>query len=54
MKLYFYTANTINGYCIPMGYSTFTDKEMLIKIRDCDEIPDGEKVGIIEYVKKER
>jgi len=27
---------------------------MLIRIRDCDEIPDGEKVGIIKYVKEER
>jgi len=27
---------------------------MLIRIRDCDEIPDGEKVEIIEYVKEER
>lgn len=42
------------GYCFPLGYSTFTDKEILIKIRDCDEISDGEKVGIIEYVKEER
>ena len=42
------------GYCFPLGYSTFTDKEILIKIRDCDEIPDGEKVGIIKYVKEER
>ena len=43
-----------HGYCFPMGYSTFTDKEMLIKIRDCDEIPNGVKVENIEYVKEER
>lgn len=42
------------GCCFPIGYSPFVDKEMLIRIRDCDEIPDGEKVGIIEYVKEER
>lgn len=40
--------------CFPMGYTPFTDKEILIKIRDCDEISDGEKVGIIKYVKEER
>lgn len=41
------------GCCFPMGYSPFVDKKTLIKIRDCDEVQDGEKVGIIEY-KKER
>lgn len=42
------------GCCFPIGYSPFVDKEMLIRIRDCDEIPDGEKVGIIKYVKEKR
>lgn len=40
------------GCCFPIGYSPFVDKEMLIRIRDCDEIPDGENVGIIKYVKE--
>lgn len=42
------------GCCFPIGYSPFVDKKSLIKIRDCDEVQDGEKVGIIEYVKEER
>lgn len=42
------------GCCFPIGYSPFVDKKTLIKIRDCDEVQDGEKVGIIEYVKEER
>lgn len=42
------------GCCFPMGYSPFVDKKTLIKIRDCDEIPDGVKVENIEYVKEER
>lgn len=42
------------GCCFPIGDSPFVDKEMLIMIRDCDKISDGEKVGIIKYVKEER
>lgn len=42
------------GCCFPIGYSPFVDKKNLIKIRVCDEVKDGEKVGIIEYVKEER
>ena len=49
-----YGNNDQLGCCFHIGYSPFVDKEMLIRIRDCDEIPDGEKVEIIEYVKEER
>lgn len=42
------------GCCFPMGYSPFTSKKDLIKVRDCDEIPNGVKVGNVKYVKEER
>lgn len=44
----------ICGCCFPMGYAIFEDRDKFVKIRDCDEIPNGVKVGNIKYVKEER